>query len=79
MANEFKRYLATDEAIDQVIGVCKGYGIPRVHLETFRDGSRPDREIVAHARDRLQEAGFATAAAICTTRYGEPGRAGTYP
>jgi len=52
--------------------VCKRYGIPRIYLETFRDGSQPDRETVAHARDRLQEAGFEIAAAICTTKYGEP-------
>lgn len=75
MANEFERYLASDEDIDEVIRVCKGYGIPRIYLETFRDGFQPSRSVVARARDRLQEAGFEVTAAICTTRYGEPGTA----
>ena len=73
MAEEFERYLASDEAIDEVIRVCKEYGIPRIYLETFRGGSQATLEMVTRARDRLQEAGFEVAAAICTTRYGEPG------
>ena len=73
MADEFERYLASDEAIDEVVRVCKAHGIHRIYLETFRGGSQVARETVAQVRDRLQEAGFEIAAAICTTRYGEPG------
>ena len=73
MADEIERYLATDEAIDDVIRLCGEQGIPRIYLETFRNGKQATREMIAHARDRLRDAGFDVAAAICTTRYGEPG------
>lgn len=72
MASEYERYLKTHTAIDEVIHVCKGYNIPRIYLETFRDGFQPDRAVIAHARDRLQEAGFEVAGSICTTKYGVP-------
>ncbi len=75
MATEYERYLSTDDAIDEVIRVCKGYGIPRIYLETFRDGFQPAKAVVAHVRDRLRAAGFEGAAAICTTQYGVPGNA----
>jgi len=71
MANEFNRYLSTDADIDEVIRVCKEYGIPRIYLETFRAGHQPSRSVVAHARDRLRESGFEVAAAMCTIHYGE--------
>lgn len=73
MASDFESHLASDPSIDEVISVCRGYGISRIYLETFREGLEPDRKRVAHARDRLQAAGFETAAAICTDGYGEPG------
>ena len=73
MANEFERYLKTEEAIDEAIRVCRGYGIPRIYLETFRDGFQPDRTVVAHVRDRFRAAGFEVAGVICTVKYGVPG------
>ena len=72
MAEEFERYLKTEQAIDEVIRVCKGYGIPRIYLETFRGGFQPDRAVIAHARDRLRAADFEVAGAICTINYGVP-------
>ena len=75
LVDEFERFLASDEAIDEVIRVCRAYRIPRIYLETFRDGVQPSRAMVAGAKGRLQDAGFEVAAAVCTTCYGEPGTA----
>ena len=75
MAGEFDRYLTTEAAIDEVIRVGRRYGLARIYLETFRNGFQVAADTVAHVRDRLQAAGFATDAAVCTTRYGEPGTA----
>ena len=73
MADEFERYLKTEDAIDEAIRVCKGYGIPRIYLETFRDGFQPDRAVIAHVRDRFRAAGLEVAGVICTVKYGVPG------
>jgi hypothetical protein len=77
-ADEFERYLKGEDAIDQAIGVCEGYRIQRVYLETFRGGFQPLREVIAHARDRFRGAGFDVAGAISTTKYGIPGNVLTF-
>jgi len=73
MATNFEHYLSSDEDIDEVIRVCKQYGIRKIYLETFRNGFQVNSAMLSHAIDRLRNAGFTLAAAICTTEWGEPG------
>ena len=73
MADEIERYLSTEVAVAQVVGVCRRHGLARIYLETFRNGFQASADLVARARDRLRAAGLDTAGAVCTTRYGEPG------
>ena len=70
-ARQVSEDLATDELIDEAIDWCKGMGITKVYLETFRSRHQVAPETIAHARDRFRQAGFVVSGCVTTTQIGK--------
>jgi hypothetical protein len=70
-ARQVTEDLATNELIDEAIDWCKGMGITKVYLETFRSRHQVVPTTIAHARDRFRQAGFVVSGCVTTTQIGK--------
>ena len=70
-AQDVRSHLATDRGIDAAQQWCRQTGVTKVYVESYRDGDRAPRDLLAHARDRFRAAGFDVSGCITTTRLGK--------
>lgn len=70
-AQDVRDRLATDAGIDEAQKWCRQTGVTHVFIESFRDGFTARRDVLAHARDRFREAGFAVSGCVTTTQLGK--------
>jgi len=69
-AQNVRDYLDTAEGRETAIEWCRGTGISRVFLETYRDRYRADRATLAAAREAFREAGLDVSGCITPTEVG---------
>jgi hypothetical protein len=64
------RLLAEGGALDEAVAFCKGLGVTKVYLESFRHGRFSDADRLRSVRDRFEREGFAVAGGVTTTGLG---------
>ncbi|MCX8155156.1 MAG: hypothetical protein N3J91_01680 [Verrucomicrobiae bacterium] len=70
-AQDVRRYLSSDEGLQQAIQWCKQTAITKVYLESYRDGYTAEREALIKARDAFQQAGFLVSGCVTPTKIGK--------
>jgi hypothetical protein len=70
-AQDVRDRLATEGGIKAAVAWCKETGVTKVYVESFRDGYRAPRHLLARARDRFRDEGFAVSGCVTTTRVGK--------
>lgn len=69
-ATEVRDWLADTAGIRQAMDWCRRTAVTRVYLETFRSGYTVDRQLISHAKQRFEEAGFRVSGCVTTTSLG---------
>ena len=70
MAGDIARLLPDNAGIDRVIEWCNATGVTRMFLETYRGRTTADRDLLTHAKARLEKAGLTVDGCVTTTRLG---------
>ncbi len=70
-AQDVRRYLSTEEGIDQAIDWCRRTAVTKVYIESFRDGYQAERAALENAKKRFQAAGFEVSGCVTTTKVGK--------
>ncbi len=70
-AQDVRRYLSSDEGLENAIRWCKDTAVTKVFIESFRDGYRAERKALETARERFRKAGIEPSGCITPTRVGK--------
>ncbi len=70
-AQQVRDLLSSDEGIDAAIDWCRNTAVTKVYVETFRGRYQAERDVLRHARQRFQEAGFEVSGCVTTTQVGK--------
>jgi hypothetical protein len=75
-AQNVRRYLSTDDGIEEAIRWCKDTAVSKAFIESFRDGYRAERKALENARDGFRKAGIEASGCITTTAVGKQSSGG---
>ena len=70
-AQNVRDLLADEEGIRAAVEWCRGTGVTKVYIESFRNGYTAPRDLLERARDRFKEEGFDVAGCVTTTELGK--------
>jgi len=70
-ANDVRRYLGTEEGLNEAVAWCKATGVTKVYLEVFRGNYQAEKETLVRARDRFAREGFVVCGGVTTTGVGK--------
>jgi hypothetical protein len=70
-AQDVRRYLSSEEGLENAIRWCKDTAVTKVFIESYRDGYRAQREALENARERFRKAGIEPSGCITPTRVGK--------
>ena len=69
-AQDVLRFCAEPTALADTAAWCRGHGIGKVYLETYRGTTQPAPAVLAGARRAFESAGIEASGCICTTNLG---------
>ncbi|WCJ57880.1 hypothetical protein NXS98_09065 [Fontisphaera persica] len=70
-AQDVRRYLSTEEGLQQAIEWCKQTAVTKVYIESYRDGYTAEKEALIKARDTFRQAGFLVSGCVTPTKIGK--------
>lgn len=68
---DINQSLADPAALAEAVAFCKGLGVTKVYLESFRHGRFTDADSLRRVRDAFASAGLASAGGVTTTGLGK--------
>ena len=71
-AHDVRRYLASEEGLNQAMDWCKQTAITKVYIESYRDGYTAEKAVLENARDKFKAAGFVVSGCVTPTKVGKP-------